>query len=46
MPGRMGADRTTVKNLRIVKIDKENNIIAVKGAVPGHRGTLLEIKAR
>ncbi|MDP3093483.1 MAG: 50S ribosomal protein L3 [bacterium] len=44
MPGRMGAERVTVKNLKIVKIDKENNIIAVKGAVPGRRGTLLEIK--
>lgn len=44
MPGRMGADRTTVKNLKIVKIDKENNLIAVKGAVPGRRGTLLEIR--
>ena len=43
MPGRMGYDRTTVKNLKIVKIDKENNLIAVKGAVPGRRGTLLEI---
>ena len=44
MPGRMGTDRITVKNLRVQKIDVENNIIAVKGAVPGHRGTLLEIK--
>jgi large subunit ribosomal protein L3 len=43
MAGRMGSERTTVKNLKIVKIDKENNIIAVKGAVPGRRGTLLEI---
>jgi len=44
MPGRMGADRVTVKNLKIAKIDKENNILAIKGAVPGHRGTLLEIR--
>ena len=44
MPGRMGADRVTVKNLIIAKIDAENNLIAVKGAVPGHRGTLLEIR--
>ncbi len=44
MPGRMGFDRVTVKNLKIAKIDKENNLIAVKGAVPGHRGTLLEIR--
>ena len=45
MPGRMGGNRVTVKNLKIIKIDKENNIIAVKGAVPGRRGTLLEIIA-
>ncbi len=45
MPGRMGFDRVSVKNLKIAKIDKENNLIAVKGAVPGRRGTLLEIRA-
>jgi len=44
MPGRMGADRVTVKNLKIVKIDKENNLLAVKGAIPGRKGTLLEIR--
>ncbi len=44
MPGRMGYDRVTVKNLKIARIDVENNIIAVKGAIPGHRGTLLEIR--
>ncbi len=44
MPGRMGGERKTIKNLKIVKIDKENNILAVRGAVPGRRGTLLEIK--
>ncbi len=44
MPGRMGRDMVTVKNLIVQKIDVENNIIAVLGAVPGHRGTLLEIK--
>lgn len=44
MPGRMGFDRITVKNLKIAKIDVANNMIALKGAVPGHRGTLLEIK--
>ncbi len=43
MPGRMGSERVTVKNLKIVKIDKENNLLAVNGAVPGKRGTLLEI---
>jgi large subunit ribosomal protein L3 len=44
MPGRMGADRVTIKNLKIVKIDTDRNIVAIKGAVPGRRGTLLEIR--
>jgi len=44
MPGRMGFERITVKNLKIAKIDAVNNILALKGAVPGHRGTLLQIK--
>ena len=44
MAGRMGADRVTVKNLKIVKVDVAENLIAVSGAVPGRRGTLLEIR--
>ena len=44
MPGRMGTERVTVKNLKIVQVDSENNLIAVKGAIPGKRGTLLEIR--
>lgn len=44
MPGRMGGDRVSVKNLEIVKIDKEHNLLGVKGALPGRRGTLLEIR--
>ena len=44
MAGRMGGTRTTVKNLKIVGIDKEKNILMIKGAVPGSRGTLLEIR--
>jgi len=43
MPGRTGNQRISVKNLKIVRVDKENNILAVRGAVPGRRGTLLEI---
>ncbi|MDP3995841.1 MAG: 50S ribosomal protein L3 [bacterium] len=43
MAGRMGSDRTTVKNLKIIKVDKESNLLAIKGALPGARGTLLEI---
>ena len=44
MPGRMGSDRVSVRGLKIAKIDFKNNILAVKGAIPGHRGTLLEIR--
>lgn len=44
MAGRMGGERISVRNLKIVKIDLENNLLAVKGAVPGRRGTLLEIR--
>lgn len=44
MAGRMGQDRVTRRNVLIVKIDKENNLIAVKGAVPGARGSLVEIR--
>ncbi len=44
MPGRMGAERVTVRNAKIVKIDKDNNTIAVRGATPGLKGTFLEIK--
>jgi large subunit ribosomal protein L3 len=43
MPGRMGFGRVTIKNLKVVKVDPENNLLAVKGAIPGARGTLLEI---
>lgn len=44
MAGRMGSDRITVKNLKILQVDKENNTILISGAVPGKRGTLLEIR--
>ncbi|MES2223403.1 MAG: 50S ribosomal protein L3 [Patescibacteria group bacterium] len=46
MAGRMGGDRVTVKGLRIVSIDKENNKIMISGAVPGRRGTVLEIRSK
>src|SRR3989344_4169338 len=44
MAGRMGSDRVTVKNLKIIKIDKENNKMFISGALPGRRGTALEIR--
>lgn len=44
MPGRAGYKRTTTKNLKVARIDLKNNLISVKGAVPGRKGTLLEIR--
>ena len=46
MAGRMGGDRITQKNLKIVSIDAENNIMLVKGAIAGKRGSLVEIISR
>lgn len=43
MAGRMGSDRITVKNLKIVHIDSEESVMYVSGAVPGKRGTLVEV---
>lgn len=45
MAGRMGADKVTVKNLQVVKVDVSHHLLALKGAVPGARGTVLEISA-
>ena len=44
MPGHMGSERVTVQNLVIAKVDAENNLIAVKGAVPGPRGGTVVIR--
>lgn len=44
MAGRMGSDRMTFRGIKIMKIDTENNLIVLKGAIPGRRGALLEIK--
>ena len=43
MPGHMGAEQVTVQNLEVVKIDAENNIILVRGAVPGPKKSLVVI---
>jgi large subunit ribosomal protein L3 len=45
MAGRMGGVRSSVRNLKIVEIDKENNILFLKGAVPGVKGRIVEIRA-
>lgn len=45
MPGRLGGKRTTVKNLDVIKIYKDKNVILVKGAVPGFVGSNVFLKA-
>lgn len=44
LAGHLGAERVTVQNLDIVKVDAENNLIAIKGAVPGPKGGIVVIK--
>ena len=46
MPGRMGYDKLTVRGLKVVAVDKENNILAIKGAVPGNRGSIVMIQSQ
>lgn len=46
MAGRMGGDRITVKGLTVVQVQPEANLILIKGAVPGRRGTLVEIVSK
>ncbi|MBQ7981380.1 MAG: 50S ribosomal protein L3 [Oscillospiraceae bacterium] len=43
MPGQMGNEKVTVQNLEVVKIDVENNLIALKGAIPGPKGGIVSI---
>jgi len=43
MAGRMGGDNITVKNLKIVEVDKDKNQILISGAIPGHKGTIVEV---
>ncbi len=44
MPGHMGAKQITVQNLEVIRVDAENNLILVKGAVPGPKKALVTIK--
>lgn len=46
MAGRMGSDKITQKNLKVVFVDKENNLLLVGGAISGKRGSLVEIVSR
>ena len=43
-PGRMGGDRVTVRRLQVLEVDTENNILIVKGAIPGAPGTYIIVR--
>src|SRR3989344_9472704 len=45
MAGRMGGDTVTVRGLKVLAVDAANNLLLVSGAIPGRRGTLIEVKA-
>lgn len=45
MPGHYGNERVTVQNLEVVRVDKERNLLLIKGAVPGKRGGLITIRS-
>jgi large subunit ribosomal protein L3 len=42
--GRMGGDRVTVRNLKVVRVDKENNLLVLRGAIPGAPGSYVVIR--
>jgi len=44
VPGHYGVEQVTIQNLSVVDVDKENSLIALSGAVPGHRNGYLFIK--
>jgi len=46
MPGRMGGQQVTVKNLDVVKVDGDRNLLLVRGAVPGARGSIVTVRRR
>ena len=44
MAGHMGAERTTIKKVRVVRTDPERNLLLVRGSLPGSRGSLILVK--
>ncbi len=46
MPGRYGGDKVTVKNLKIVKVLKDKNIVMISGAVPGTRNSIITVREK
>lgn len=45
MAGRMGGDRITVKNLTVLQVNPDENVLLIKGAIPGRKGTLVEVRS-
>ena len=43
MPGHMGMDQVTVQNLRVIRVDSDNNLLLVRGAVPGPKNAFVTI---
>jgi len=46
LAGHYGVDRKTIRNLRVVRVDKDRNLLLVTGAIPGSRGGLIEVRKR
>src|SRR5215475_12233367 len=46
LAGHYGVDRKTIRNLRVVRVDKDRNLLHVRGAIPGSRGGLVEVRKR
>jgi large subunit ribosomal protein L3 len=44
LPGHMGSERVTIQNMKLAKVDPENNLLLIRGAVPGHRGALVLVR--
>jgi large subunit ribosomal protein L3 len=44
LPGQMGSERVSVRNMTVIDVKADQNILLIKGAVPGHKGSYLEIK--
>jgi large subunit ribosomal protein L3 len=45
LPGHMGAKKTTIQNIEVIRTDAEKNLILVRGAIPGIKGALVTIKS-
>ena len=45
LPGHMGSETITVQNLEVVKVDAQRNLLLIKGAIPGAKGTMVTVKS-